>query len=901
MRQLLNWLRRPKLEHDLDRELSYHFDRRVGDLTRTGLSAQEAHRQATLELGKPTQVGEEVRDVWLTRWLRDLVYDLRFSARGFRRSPSFTAAVIVSLALGIGATTAIYSLVDQVLLHALPVREPERLVLIDWKGDQAGNGFGSYDLMSYPICGDLQRQSRFFEGVFCRALTTVNLSTGGQPSPVVGEIVSGSYFPVLGVGPAAGRVLDMADDGAPGANPVVVLAHDFWKTQLGSAPDVVGRKVLVNQHPMTVIGVAAEGFRGVDVGQVPSLWIPAAMSAQAIPGFNDLLDRRTKWMQIFGRLGPGVTLAQAHTGLQPWFKAMLDEDTRRLGFPRITQERRSRFLASTLDLTPAPNGHAPMRRRLSQPLWVLLAATAMLLGLSCLNVAGLFLARGTARHRELSTRLALGASRGRMGRQLLTDSVLLALAGGLAGVMLAPLALRTLIAFVPANAGENALKSDIDQRLLLVAFLVSVSAGLLSGFAPALQAGRESVIGPLRERGGAALGSIRLRKSLVTAQIAFTLILVTGAALFSRTLTGLMAKGPGFATSGLVSFGIDAVQNGYTRAEASRLVQRIQNEIRASPNTESVAVASGQLLTGGSWNDPMTIQADQRIVTDRDVHLLAISPEFFTTLRTRIVAGRDFEPRDSQPNGESGNPRVAIVNESFARRYLGGHSPLGARICVRAGPDAKPDIEVVGMVTDFSYRGIREESEQAYFPMMEGAQFPGRFYVRVRGTPDASFRSIRTIVHTADPALPIAYLRTLNEQVNRSLNTERMLTTLSGGFAALALLLSLVGLYGVLSFVVAQRTREIGIRLALGATRWSAMWLVLSDALIMIAAGVAIALPCVWALGRLVTSQLYGVKATDPIVIAAAALLLCATTAGAALIPARRASVVDPIEALRFE
>jgi len=334
MKRLLNWFRRGGLESELERELQYHIDRRVNDLMQSGLPEPEARRQATLELGGLTQLREQVRDVWLIRWLRDLACDLRFSARSFLHHPSFTATVVLSLALGIGATTAIYSLVDQVLLHALPVRQPNRLVLIDWNGDQAGNGFGSWNLMSYPICRDLQQQDRFFEGVVCRAATTVNLSTGGEHKPAAAEIVSANYFSVLGVAPALGRVFGSDDDRPPGADPVVVLSYDFWKTQLASAADVLGRKVLVNQHPMTVIGVAAAEFRGIDVGEVPSLWIPAAMSAQAIPGFESLLDRRTYWMQILGRLKPGVTPSQAQTGLQPWFKAMLDEDTRRAGFPR---------------------------------------------------------------------------------------------------------------------------------------------------------------------------------------------------------------------------------------------------------------------------------------------------------------------------------------------------------------------------------------------------------------------------------------------------------------------------------------------------------------------------------------------------------------------------------------
>lgn len=898
MRQLLNWFRRRDLESGLDRELRYHVDRRVSDLMRSGLPEPEARKQVTLELGNLTHVKEEVRDVWLTRWLRDFLYDLRFSARSFLRSPSFTATTVLSLALGIGATTAIYSLVDQVLLHALPVRQPERLVLIDWKGDQAANGFGSYNLMSYPICLDLQLQDRFFEGVLCRAATTVNLSTGADPKPAAAEIVSGTYFSMLGVGPALGRVLGNDDDRTPGASPVVVLAYDFWKTQLGSAPDVQGRKVLINQHPMTVIGVAAPAFRGIDVGQVPSLWIPAAMSAQAIPGFHDLLDRRTRWMQVLGRLRSDVTLAQAQVGLQPWFKAMLDEDTRRTGFPRITAERRQRFLASRIELTPAPQGHSIMRRRLSQPLWVLFAITAVLLGLACLNVAGLFLARGSAREREISTRLALGASRGRIGRQLLADSLLLALAGGALGVAIAPPAMRTLIAFLPRDVAANALQSAVDSSLLLFAFLVSVAAGVLSGFAPALHAGRRSLISSLRERGGGVFGGVRLRKAIVTVQIAFSLILVIGALLFVRTLTALLAKGPGFDTSSLVSFGLDPRRNGYSPSEASQLIRRVHDAIRTSASTQTSAVARVQLLTGGSWNDAMTIQTDQRVTTDRDVNLNAVSPGFFATLGIRIVAGRNFDERDPLQEGEGGR-RSAIVNQAFVNRYLAGRNPLGVRICEGSGPDAKPNIEIIGVVADFSYRGLREESEQAYFAF-EGDD-GGNFYVKVRGTPEQAFQSIRTIVHNADPALPIANFRTLDEQVNRSLNAERMLATLSGAFGTLALLLSLVGLYGVMSFVATQRTREIGIRMALGATGGSAIWLVLQDAIAMIAAGTAIALPCVWALGRLVESQLFGVRPTDPIAIAAATLLLASATLGAAFIPAYRASTVNPTDALRFD
>jgi predicted permease len=704
---------------------------------------------------------------------------------------------------------------------------------------------------------------------------------------------------VLGVQPALGRLLGANDDETPGASAVVVLTYDFWRTQLAGASDIVGRKVLINQHPMTVVGVAAPTFHGIDVGEVPSVWIPASMSAQAIPEFNGLLNRRIRWMQVLGRLRPGVTLAQAQAGLQPWFKAMLAEDMHRAEFPNVTPERRDAFLASTVELTPAPQGHSSLRRRLSQPLWVLFVATGILLGLACLNVAGLFLARGTAREREISTRLALGASRGRIGRQLLADSVLFALAGGALGVALAPATMDLLIAFLPIDTATTALRSSVDLRLMGFALVVSVVAGVLSGFAPAVHAGRKSLVLSLRERGSTG-GGVRLRKAIVAAQIALSLVLVVGAVLFARTLTALLAKGPGFDTSSLVSFGVDPRRSGYSPSDASRLTRRIQDAVQASASTQASAAARFPLLTGGSWNNPMTIQGDRRIATNRDVNLNAITPGFFATLGIRVVAGRDFDERDSRPPAKAG-ARVAIVNESFVNRYLAGQNPLGVLICQGAGPDAKPAIEIVGVVADFSYRGLREESEQAYFPLIEGSDAAGNFYVKVRGTPEQASQSIRSIVQSADSTLPLTYLRTMDEQVDRSLNTERILATLSAGFGALALMLSLVGLYGVMSFVVTQRTREIGIRMALGAGGSAAVWLVLRDAIVMIAAGTAVALPCVGVLGRLVESQLFGVTASDPVTITGTTLLLAAAALAAALIPAYRAATVNPTDALRAE
>jgi predicted permease len=902
MIQLFNWFRRRSLERAFDRELQYHFDRRVADLIAVSIPDIEARRRVAVELGV-AQVREEVRDVWLTRWSRDFLYDLRFSARSFLRSPGFTAVTLLSLALGIGATTAVYSLVDQVILHSLPVREPEHLVLVDWNGDDLITGaMGSFNLMPYPICRDLQQQTQLFDGVLCRAEIQVNLTAGGDPRPVAAEIVSGSYFPVLGVGPALGRVIEPEDDAAAGAGPVVVLSYDFWQAQFGGAADIVGRKVLIGNHPMTVVGVAAAGFRGVDVGAVPALWIPTSMNADAnLDTDEDLRNSPTRWLQILARLRPGVSAAQAHAGLLPWFRTWLEDSTRRPGFPAISADRRRDYLASTLELTHAPQGHSPLRRSLSQPLWLLFAATGVLLGLTCLNVAGLIVARGSTRGREIGTRLALGASRGRIGRQLLADSLLLALTGGFLGAAVAPVAIRTLIAFLPNDLAPSALRGSLSFRLLGFAFFASVAAGLLSGLAPALHATGDSLVSSLRERAGTGFGGVRLRKCIVTLQVAFSLILVIGAGLFVRTLAGLQTKGPGFDTSSLLSFAIAPLQNGYSRADASRLVRRLDQQVRALPAVRSSAAARFAFLTGGAWSNKVTMQTDRRTVTDGTVNFNAVSPGFFSTLGIRVLAGRDFDQSDSRPVGEIG-PRCAIVNQAFVKRYLAGRDPLGVLIARGGGgPDVKPNSTIVGVVADMSYRGLRDNSEQVFFPLFEHDDTGATFYIKVRGAPEQAIPSIRGLVRQDDPRLPILWFRTLNDQVNRSLSTERLLAALSGSFGALALLLALIGLYGVMSFVVTRRTREIGIRLALGATGASAIRLVLRDAVTMIAAGVAIALPCVIALGKLVQSQLFGVRATDPATLAAAALVLAAGSLVAAFIPAWRASHVSPTDALRLE
>ena len=619
-------------------------------------------------------------------------YDVRHAVRGLLRDRAFTAIALLSIGLGVGANSAIFSLVHQALLRQLPVREPERLVLLSWNGGFVGTGWGSGNLLPHPMFRDLKAENQVFDGLIARHPTQIHLSVEGTPEPVNAEIVSGNYFGVLGVRPARGRLLDESDDVQPGAHPVVVVSSDYWKSRLGGREDVVGRHVLVNGYPMTVIGVAAPGFRGMDWGEVPSLWIPTMMKKQATPEFDWLDDRRGRWVHVFGRLKPGLSAARAQAALQPWFKAMLEADTRREGWPQVTEEQRRRFLASSLDVLPAAQGRSDLGQQLEKPLLVLLAATVLVLLLACLNVANLCLARAFARRRETAVRLAIGASRGRIVGDLLVQSALLALAGAGVELLLAPAVSAGLISFLPEAVD---LRPGIDARVFLFALGVALATGLLFGLVPALQASRERPGFTLKEEATSVAGGLGLRKALVVGQIALALVLLVGAGLFVRTLSNLRAQGPGFDTTNLLTFFVDPARSAYSQPRGERLIHDLLASLRTLPEAEHAASSSATLLGGGSWNMSMTIQSDRRFVIERPVHINAVSPGFFATLRTPLLVGRDFDERDARSGAEQ-EFRHVIVNESFARRYFGDQSPLGARLGFGNRPDTRTEMEVVG-------------------------------------------------------------------------------------------------------------------------------------------------------------------------------------------------------------
>jgi predicted permease len=903
MRRLLNLFggRRTRLERDLHREIGYHVERRVADLVQQGVGPDEARRRAAAEFGGRAQTQESVRDAWVARWVADLVRDTSYAFRALVRTPAFSVTAVLSIAIGIGASAAIFSLVDQVLLRTLPVRDPQQLVLLNWNGTTLSSGLGSGNLLSSQFCRDLQAQE-FFEGVFCRHPRDVNVTIDSQSDVVGAEIVSGSYFPVLGVSPALGRLIAPADDMQPGAHPVVVLSYDYWRARFDGAPGIVGRTLRINNFPMTVIGVAAPAFRGVDLGQVPALWFPESMKLEALPSWRSTLDDpRARWLHVFARLEPGRTADETTAALQPWFKQRIQVDMALEGFPVVSEQQRQAYLASTLTMVAAAQGRSDLRSTLEAPLRVLMIGTLLLHVLASLNVASLFLARGAGRRGEIQTRLALGASRGRIIGLLVADSLLIALAGTGVGLFVAPVVSHALLAFLPQDAYGVDLSSRIDIRVFGFALAATLVTTMLCGVALVWQSGRTPLVTTLRQRAGNTSTGVGLRKALVVGQMAFTLILLVSAGLFAGTLTRLYAKGPGFSTSNVLTFGIDPRQSGHTDEAASGLVREILATVEALPAVEETAIAGVDLLSGGSWNRGMTIAGATRITTDRAVLLNPVTDNFFDMMGIRLVAGRDFEPRDSHEPGSTGSFRSTIVNESFVRRYLGTENPIGRRVGFGTGPEAVTDIEIVGVVRDFAYRNLREDREQAFFPFLEDGGESGTFYVRMRGTSHDGFAAIRAAVRKVDPGLSLTAVRTLDTQMERSLMTERMLASLSGGFGAIALLLSVVGLYGVMSFVVTSRTREIGIRLALGATRASAVWHVMRDAIAMIAGGTAIALPCIWGLSRLVESQLFGVGALDARTIAGATALLAIVAMAGSMFPAWRAASVRPTEALRAE
>ena len=827
--------------------------------------------------------------------------DLRYAFRTFRKSPLFSAVAVLSLALGIGANTAIFTLIHQLILQPLPVKNPDQLVMLAGRGRHYGGNNGR-DKLSYPMYQDIRGQNQVFSGMFCSNGDTMSLSFEGRTELVAGEFVSGNYFPVLGIGAAIGRVFTASDDLYQGGHPLAVLSYGYWKTRFGGDRNILGKKIVVNGFPLTIIGVSQAGFNGVEPGYAPQLRVPITMH-DVLPrtSFGRLNNRRFRWVKVFGRLKPGITIAKAQAGLQPLFHQILEMEVQQQPFAKASPFVKREFLKMWMEVMPGSRGRSNLRDIYSKPLLALMAIVALVLLIACSNLANLLIARASARQKEIAVRLALGTSRARLVRQLLAESLVLSAAGGALGVGLAVFLDQALIALLPADGTPLSLSSTPDFAVLGFTLLISVLAGVIFGLVPALQSTRPQLAYTLKDQAAAVLpsSSVALRKTLVVGQVSLSLLLMIGAGLFLQSLRNLKGLNPGFEVRNLLAFNVEPTLSRYDVPWTVDYYRRLTERLKTVPGVESSAVAVMPLLQDNEWDQWVTIEGYTPKQGDTpDPHMQFCSPGFFAALKIPVLLGRDFTIKDV-----AGAPKVGIVNQKFASRYFGGANPLGRHVGMGADPGTKMDIQIVGVVGDTKYENMRQEvPDELYIPYTQTQFVTGMTaYVRTHGDPAGIFNTLRRVVREVDPDVPMYDLRTLDDQVEISLFVERMLAALSGAFGSLATLLAALGLYGVMAFMVARRTREIGIRMALGADSGLVVWMVMREVLTLAAAGVAIGLGAAWAATRLIQAQLFGVQPADPVTLAAAALGILTVAVLSGYLPARRATIIDPVRALRWE
>jgi macrolide transport system ATP-binding/permease protein len=909
LRRLRYWIESARRSEALREEMELHLAEKAAELQADGMTAERAGAEARRRFGNVGLKHEESREIWMTRFLSELGQDVRYGCRTMSANKAFSSLAVLSLALGIGANTAIYSLMESILLRSLPVADPESLVVLNWHSRPPKEG----DKASVHVIHGLQgifwpgAKGALVSGIFpYRAFETLReenpvfstlfgyfnghdrtLTVRGQAMSASTEYVTGEYFRGLAVSPAAGRLIDSEDD-RPGAAPVAVITFATSQNRLGGPSNAIGQSILVDNVPFTVIGVAPPEFFGVDPAATPEVYLPLHTNllvdgARAARIYGD---ENFYWIEMMGRLRPGVSMAQAQAMLAPrfhqWVATTAKTDGERAKLPELM-------------LNPGAAGLGSLRRQYSKPLYVLLMMVGLILAIACANIANLLLARAAARRREMAVRLSLGAGRLRVVRQLLTESVMLASLGGALGVVFAIWGMRTLTVLLSSGPRNLTLHAELNWSVLGVTAALSVVCGLLFGLAPAIQSTRPDVMPALKNgRGGGPRR--RAQHALVVAQIAISFLILVAAGLFVRTLNNLHSVQLGYARENILLFSLNARQAGHRDPEIATFYADLRKRLESIPGVSSATLSHSSLISAGLAGSAIRGEMKIGAVTIDDAGVLAAGPRFLTTMQIPILAGREIDERDQR-----GSTPVAVISEELARTYFGNENPVGRRITL---PDEKRDLEIVGVSANLRYGGLKDEEESSMTMFVAASQIsPDRmtYALHTAGDPLRYVKSVHEIVREADSRIPVTNVVTQAAEIDRTISREIMFAKLCTGFAVLALVMACVGLYGTMSYNVARQTGEIGIRMALGAQRGAVVWMVLRRVLLLAAVGLAISVPAALSASRLVESFLFDTQPNDPATLALAGVVLLSATILAGYAPARRASRIDPLAALRHE
>ena len=905
--RLAFFFRGSRFHRDFEEEMQHHLKLSAQAHAEAGRSPEEARFAAKRELGNALRLREESRDMWGWTFLETLLQDLRYGFRQLGRAPGLTAVIVLSLALGIGANTAIFSVINAAMLRMLPVQNPGQLVQIGFQGRHGGESFVG-ESFSYPLFKELREHNQVFSDISAFNYWDsfdaypVNSGSGGSGQAVKGQLVSANFFSLLGVNAVIGRTFAPDEDNGAGAHPVAVISYALWSRLFARGPAVVGKKLGIEDTTFTIIGVAPAHFSGVNPGRNCEVWVPISMQPLVAPSEFDLLTSKdTNWLSLMARLKPSVSPEQARAGLDVPYQRLLHQHD----VSDWSEQDRQDFFTHHIVLLPAAQGTNYLRKEFSRPLFLLTGMVALVLLIACANVANLLLARANVRQREIAVRLALGAGRRRLVRQLLTESVLLALMGGALGVLFAYWGSPVLVALMAQGHSQITLDVHPDPSVLGFTLLVALVTGVAFGLAPALRATRinsyQSPQAGSRQQTVSRAGR-NLGRALVICQVSLSLVMIVGAGLLVRTFRNLETLDPGFSRDRILLFGLDPTKAGYKDERAAQLREQVQERIQQVPGVRSASFSFLTPISGGGWDNYARYVEGYtpRLGENMDIYINAVGTRLFETLGIPLILGRDFGAQD-----KAGSAMVAEINQTMAHRFFGNRNPIGRHFGWGKSSD-KQQYEIIGVVGDAKYLSLRETvppTAYLYIPQLPQAMSPRdvTFEVRSAAPPLSLVPQVRSLLQSIDSRLTASEVNTLAEQVNSSLYQEKLVSTLSSFFGVLALALACIGLYGIMAYAVARRTNEIGVRMALGAQRSRILQMVLREALLMAVIGVAIGLPAAWAATRSISSMLYGLKSTDPLTIIAATFLMSAVAALAGYLPARRASRVDPMVALRYE